>query len=67
MWRVEKFSVERKEMSEKIPVGFVTDWKKLDIDFEQAKEEKNVVQEVFLKIKEKDSKRKQVHSSINKL
>ena len=67
MWRVEKFSVERKEMSEKIPVGFVTDWKKLDIDFEQAKEEKNVVQKVFLKIKEKDSKRKQVHSSIHNL
>ena len=29
MWKVEKFSVERKEMSEKIPVEFVTDWKKV--------------------------------------
>ena len=36
MWKVEKFSAERKEMSEKIPVEFVTDWKKVDIDFEQA-------------------------------
>ena len=33
----------------------------------KVKEERNVVQEVFLKIKEKDSKRKQVHSSIHKL
>ena len=36
MWKVEKFSAERKETSEKIPVGFVTDWKKVDNDFEQA-------------------------------
>ena len=36
MWKVEKFSVERKEMSVKIPVEFVTDSKKVDIDFEQA-------------------------------
>ena len=36
MWKVEKFSVERKEMSEKIPVECVADRKKVDIDFEQA-------------------------------
>ena len=34
MWKVEKkpyekFSVERKDMSEKIPAEFVTDWKKV--------------------------------------
>ena len=34
---------------------------------EVIKEERNVVQEVLLKIKEKGDKRKQVHSSINKL
>ena len=31
-----KISVARKEMSEKIPVEIVTDWKKVDIDCEQA-------------------------------
>ena len=36
MWKVEKCSVERKEMSEKIPIEFVTDWKKVDIYCEQA-------------------------------
>ena len=37
MWKVEKFSVERKEMSQKILVEFVTDWKKVDIDdYDQA-------------------------------
>ena len=36
MWKVEKISVERKEMSEKIPVEFVNDWKKVDTDCEQA-------------------------------
>ena len=35
MWKVEKISVARKEMSEKIPVEIVTDWK-VDIDCEQA-------------------------------
>ena len=55
MWKVEKFSVERKEMSQKIQVEFVTDWKKVDADdCEQAEggEERIVVQEVFLKIRE---------------
>ena len=36
MWKVEKLNVERKEMSEKILVEFVTNWKKVDIDCEQA-------------------------------
>ena len=36
MWKVEKCSVERKEMSEKIPIEFVADWKKVDIYCEQA-------------------------------
>ena len=33
---MEKFSVERTKMSEEIPVEFLTDWKKVDIDCEQA-------------------------------
>ena len=32
MWKVEEFSVERKGMSQKILVEFVTDWKKVDTD-----------------------------------
>ena len=32
MWKMEKFSVERKEMSQKIPLGFVADWKKVDTE-----------------------------------
>ena len=65
---MEKFSVERKKMSEKIPVEFIERRYILIMSkHHKVKEERNVVQEDFLKIKEKDSKRKQVHSSIHKL
>ena len=64
---MEKFSVERKKMFEKIPVEFIERRLILIVSKHKVKEEKNVVQEVFLKIKEKGSKRKQVHSSIHKL
>ena len=64
---MEKFSVERKKMFEKIPVEFIERRLILIVSKHKVKEEKNVVQEVFLKSKEKESKRKQVHSSIHKL
>ena len=64
---MEKFSVERKKMFEKIPVEFIERRLILIVSKHKVKEEKNVVQEVFLKTKEKESKRKQVHSSIHKL
>ena len=56
-------------MGEKIPVEFIERRKILIIvsKHKVINKERNVVQEVFLKIKEKEDKRKQVHSSINKL
>ena len=56
-------------MSENIPVEFIERRSILIIvsKHKAIKEERNVAQEVFLKIKEKEDKRKQVHSSINKL
>ena len=36
MWKVVELIVQRKEMSQKIPVEFLTDWRKVDIDCEQA-------------------------------
>ena len=54
-------------MSEKIPVEFIERWQILIVSKHKVKEERKVLQEVFLKIKEKESKRKQVHSSIHKL
>ena len=54
-------------MPEKMPVEFIERRYILIVSKYKVKEESNVVQEVFLKIKKKDSKRKQVHSSILKL
>ena len=56
-------------MSENIPVEFIERRSILIIvsKHKAIKEERNVAQEVFLKIKQKEDKRKQVHSSINKL
>ena len=59
--------LKEKKMSEEIPVEFIERRYILIVSKHKVKEERNVVQEVFLKIKEKDSKRKQVHSSIHKL
>ena len=59
--------LKEKEMSGKIPVEFIERRQILIVSNHKVKEERNVVQEVFLKIKEKKNKRKQEHSSIHKL